>query len=155
MIDITAQKPKTSNIRFKFLSGDLDWATYGGTWISKKFNSEDPEGSYYLVRKLENLYEITGEANPSKYACSLIMVALQSTKTDYPEEMQSAVHFASMSYVDGVLVDADGDTVPNPELVEVEALVDYGFYENLYCVYGNNYKELFRACQDKARQLLF
>ena len=154
MINITNPTPKP-NIRFRFLSGDIDWATYGGMWISKKFNSEDPEGSYYLVRTLENLHEVTGETSDSKYVCSLNLVALQSTKTDYPEEMHSAIHCAGMSYVDGVLVDAEGDAVPDPELREVEALVDYGFFEPLYCVYGNNCTKLFRACQNKARQLLF
>jgi hypothetical protein len=43
---------KIMKVRFNFLTGDVNWSQYGGTWISQKFNNSDTD--YWLVREIIN-----------------------------------------------------------------------------------------------------
>jgi len=39
-------------MRFKFLTGDVNWETYGGKWVSPKLNNGDFD--YWLVLEFVN-----------------------------------------------------------------------------------------------------
>lgn len=57
-------------MRFRFLVGDMNWETYGGSFVSKRLNNG--EFDYWLV--LEVIPSENEEANP-RYQVSLNVVA--------------------------------------------------------------------------------
>ena len=42
-------------MRFKFLTGDVNWQTYSGLFVSRRLNNGDFD--YYLVLRVENWNE--------------------------------------------------------------------------------------------------
>ena len=64
-------------MRFSFLTGDVDFATYGGKWISTR--QSNGEFDYYFVIELLNWRETVGqrEAPPETYNVSLSVVSPQ------------------------------------------------------------------------------
>jgi len=59
-------------IRFTWLTGDMNWADYGGKWISQKLNNGDFD--YFLVLEVWNWFESVG-AKEAKYNVSLSIVS--------------------------------------------------------------------------------
>ena len=60
-------------MQFKFLTGDINWQTYGGKFISKKLNNGD--FNYWLVMDVINMPESTGDENIDTYNVSVSAVA--------------------------------------------------------------------------------
>ena len=62
-------------MRFSFLTGDMDFTTYGGKWISTR--QSNGEFDYYFVIELLNWRETVGEreAPPETYNVSLSVVS--------------------------------------------------------------------------------
>ena len=68
-------------MRFYFLTGDVNYTTYGGKWISTRQSNGDFD--YYFVIELLNWREAVGdrEAPPETYNVSLSVVSPQECKT--------------------------------------------------------------------------
>jgi len=123
-------------VRFNFLTGDVNWSQYGGTWISQKFNNSDTD--YWLVREIIN-WEERGQSDPSgKYTVMLSKVC----PSDYSQyDISQAMRFCFGD---------DGFRENTSEEVKVEALYDYGCYIQERSWNGNNYSILFQECQNFA-----
>jgi hypothetical protein len=114
---------KFPQYHFRFLTGDVNFTTYGGSWISKPFSNDD--FTYYLVIELRNRQEDLGDdANPV-YEISISAVS--------PEA--AADHLAGAFESGGA---ANSDNV----LAQVEALYSYGISANLWYAEGNNWHKL-------------
>ena|SRR3990167_1857363 len=60
-------------MRFKFLTGDMNWQTYGGKFISKKLNNS--EFDYWLVMDVVNLKDAMGDESEYTYNVSIAAIA--------------------------------------------------------------------------------
>lgn len=85
-------------MKYRFLTGDINWQTYGGKFISRKLNNT--EFDYWLVMEVINLKEACGDDSEYTYHIQVCAIA----PTELPEkELNSAWESMGM---DGNLQDA-------------------------------------------------
>jgi hypothetical protein len=134
-------------IRFRWLTGDRDFLTYGGKWISTRQNNG--EFDYYLVIELLNWRETVGEreAPPETYNVSLSVVS--------PQEAQGKISAAldCCGITEAMLQTATGNGYRDTVLVE--ALYTYGIHTPVWSKDGNNWRALMREARQEARQCEF
>ena len=119
-------------MKFKFLTGDINWVTYGGKFVSKKLNNT--EFDYWLVIEVLNWKE---REAPATYNVSLKAVS--------PSEAgKKNIEAACECYG----VEEDMEKL-NP-LVIVESLDAYGVAAQLWNNSGNNLKTLLKATHKEA-----
>jgi hypothetical protein len=122
-------------MRFQFLSGDVDWAQYGGKWVSKKLNNGDFD--YWLVIELINMEEATGEKIPGgKYT---VVIQAVSPQEAGEKNLLAASDCCGLEAVEGL-----------NDLTKVSLLSDYGVYAVLWSKRGNNYKQLMKEAKKEA-----
>lgn len=125
-------------VRFKFLNGDAQWATYGGKFISQKLNNTDFD--YWLVIEVLNWEEATGETNQGKYNVSISAVA----PSEVPEaEMKRAFESCGNETIDATI----------RLETKVEVLHQYGIYAYLWNQNGNNLKKLLTEAKKEAQAI--
>lgn len=117
-------------MKFHFLTGDVDWQTYGGKWISGKLNNG--EFDYWLVREL-----IPGDECdiPQKYLVTLSVVAPEQY-----EDKESALAYCGIEEDWNCLTDRD----------KVEVIHSYSGGTQIWSGQGNNYQKLFAECLREA-----
>jgi len=121
-------------IRFKFLTGDVNWLDYGGKWISQKFNNG--EFDYWLVRSIENWAEHDSEmAARCKYLVEIKLVA--------PEQFRDKKAAMDCSGIEEKWDDLIDE-------VKVEIIESYSGGVTIFSESGNNYKDLFKRAQKEA-----
>lgn len=120
-------------LKFKFLTGDIDWREYGGKFISKKLNNG--EFDYWLVMEVVNMHEATGDEDQDKYYVNLQAVSPESVDK---ENLDRAIE--SFGMPDIVLTDT----------MLVETLSDYGIYAVLWQGTNNNINSLMREARRQA-----
>jgi hypothetical protein len=127
--------------KFSFLTGDCDWLTYGGMWISNKLSTGAFD--YWLVIRLENLEELGADDEGLKYMVSLLAVSPHLLTEDTRQSIQDQF---DPEWWDGL----------NPEHVNdiwVEECVQYGASGQIWYDLGNNYKELMTAAKQAAQNV--
>ena len=67
-------------MRFKFLTGDVNWKEWGGKFVSPKQNNGDWD--YWLVMDVINIPNETGDESVSKYYVSIHAVAPDAVDHD-------------------------------------------------------------------------
>lgn len=124
-------------MRFKFLTGDMNWQTYGGSFVSKKLNNG--EFDYWLVLKVDNWNEY--ERNPKEtYLVSLLSVSPSEAGQD---KLDSAFRCCGL--------DSDEQAeLRKDSMVQVESLVSYGVYAQLWTASGNNLRKLLKVAHEQA-----
>ena len=119
-------------IRFKFLTGDVDWQTYGGQFISQKLNNGDFD--YWLVLNFINMHEATGDEETDKYHVTILAVS--------PElNIQEA----------DALIEDYGVNLPITDEMRVGALANYVIAAHLKGFSGNNYSSLMKEAKKEAQ----
>jgi len=109
----------------------------GTKWISQKFNNGDFD--YWLVLRIEDLYECMGESEaPAHYSAEILVVSPDEAGT---EKVQSALRCIGLEDVD-----LDKFT---PEH-KVDALVTYGVHAPVWGKTGNNRRKLVREMRNQA-----
>ena len=121
-------------IKFKFLSGDKIWQTYGGKWISQKCNNG--EFNYWLVLELINMHEAIGDEGQTKYNISIHAVS--------PE-------LIDIVKMNSLLADYNIPADKIDDELKVMALSNYGIAAYLWDTKGNNYKQLFKLAHKEAQ----
>lgn len=139
-------------IRFKFMSGDVNWETYGGQFVSKKLcngydgkgavKGEDYDFHYYLVMDVRpnEDWEYGSKKDP-KYYVSLAVVSPEAAD---PKELQAAIN----SY--GIPADELPRFMADP-LFLVECLHSYGVAAHVWSGEGNNLSVLMREARKQAQ----
>ena len=134
-------------MRFSFLTGDVNYTTYGGKWISTR--QSNGEFDYYFVIELLNWRETVGEreAPPETYNVSLSVVS--------PQEAQDKIGAAldCCGITEAMLQSATGNGYRDSVLVE--ALYTYGVHTPVWSKDGNNWRALMREARQEARQCEF
>jgi hypothetical protein len=125
-------------MRFKFLTGDMNWQKYGGKFVSRKLNNG--EFDYYLVMDVLNWEDVDSDAvkTHGHYCVSLYSVSPSEAGAD-----------GLKSAYDSCGWDGTEDFLKLP-LAQVEALVSYGTYTQVWSVSGNNLSKLMRECRKQA-----
>jgi len=121
-------------MNFSFLTGDMDWKTYGGTFVSKRLNNG--EFDYRL------LLDVTPLDDDTRYIVSLNVVAPSQCM---PKELQRAIDSFGMPEEDlKRFVEQGGD------LALTEILHDYGISLPVWSRAGNNIGKMMRAARAEA-----
>lgn len=123
--------------RFTFLTGDVDWQTYGGKFVSAKQNNG--EFDYWLVMDVINWDEATSETPDGLYNVSLYSVSPSEAGKD---KLESAFRCCGM--------ESEDEKIRQNPLVQVECLCSYGVYAQLWSKNGNNLRRLMRECREQA-----
>lgn len=145
-------------IRFKFLTGDINWETYGGKFVSKRLaNGYDGKGAvqgqdydfhYWLVIDVRpNEDWECGDKKQPKYWVSLAVVSPEQAS---PEELQSAINSWGIPDDDLPWFMAD-------PLFPVECLHSYGVAACVWQGHGNNLSLLMKEARKEAQlvEMLF
>ena len=129
-------------MRFSFLTGDMNYATYGGKWISTR--QSNGEFDYYFVIELLNWPETVGkrEAPPETYNVSLSVVSPQQAEKEIPHALDCC------GITEEMLSAATGNGQRDTALVE--ALHSYGVYTPVWSQDGNNWRALMREARQEA-----
>jgi hypothetical protein len=126
-------------MRFKFLTGDVNWLQYGGSWVSQRLNNG--EFDYWIVIRLINWEDACG-ANAPKETYNVELLSVSPSEAG-EENLASAF---SCCGLDGP---EQASLRENP-LVQVECLVSYGVYANLWQANGNNAHKLLKEARHQA-----
>lgn len=124
-------------MKFKFLTGDINWKTYGGKFISKKLNNGDFD--YWLVLDVINWHDATGEEDAPKYNVSIQAVSPQQAGD---ESLQHAFSCCGIE-----------PEYQNDPFVQVEALSDYGVFAQLWNKSGDNIKALMQEARKESAMI--
>ena len=139
-------------IRFKFMSGDVNWQEYGGQFVSKRLcNGYDGKGAvqgqdydfhYWLVMDVRpnEDWEYGSKKDP-KYWVSLAVVSPEAAD---PKELQAAIN----SY--GIPADELPRFMADP-LFLVECLHSYGVAAYVWNGEGNNLSVLMKEARKQAQ----
>jgi hypothetical protein len=124
--------------RFKFLTGDINWQQYGGTWLSQKLNNG--EFDYWLAIRVINWEDSTGEKpDGNTYNVELLSV---SPSEAGPENLKRAFECIGQENSDESILD-------NP-VCQCDALLSYGVYAHLWSADGKNINKLMREVRKQA-----
>ena len=128
-------------MRFSFLTGDMNYTTYGGKWISTRQNNG--EFDYYFVIELLNWRETVGEREtpPETYNVSLSVVSPQQAEKEIPHALDCC------GITEEMLSAATGNGQRDTALVE--ALHSYGVYTPVWSKDGNNWRTLMREARKR------
>jgi hypothetical protein len=129
-------------IRFKFLTGDVNWMDYGGKWVSNKLNNG--EFDYWLVIELINMDDACGRDNKGqpKYCVELCAVS----PSQAGENLNAAIRSCGYAPEDN-----NGKIMEVTPLMAVEMLHSYGTSGHLWSSQGNNAHRLLREARSEAR----
>lgn len=139
-------------IRFKFLTGDVNWQTYGGKFVSKRLaNGHDGKGAvrgqdydfhYWLVMDVRpNEDWEYGDREDPKYYVSLAVVSPEQAS---PKELQSAINSC------GIPDDELPRFMADPMFL-VECLHGYGCAAHVWHGQGNNLSALMKEARYEAQ----
>lgn len=118
---------QTPSIRFKFLTGDVNWQEYGGSFISAKYNNGDWD--YWLVMEVLNLDE-----TDAKYNVSVMVVSPEAAGNTNLSKALAQYGFEEQ--------DAEVPEYFNSDIGKVEALATYGIKAQVWNENGNNLAKL-------------
>jgi hypothetical protein len=128
-------------IKYKFLTGDVNWKTYGGKFVSQKLNNGDFD--YWLVLEVLNMPEATGDDDQPTY---LVQVSAVSPDEAKEENLARAFQCCGFS-------DEDTEKYKNNDLIKVEVLSDYGVSAPLWNASGNNIKKLLKEAHEQSQAI--
>lgn len=123
---------KTVMAGWQFLTGDVDFMTYGGKWVRQTGDST------YHVIKLVNMLDATGDDTIPVYSVELAEVDLNIAPIE-----------RALSCCGWTLTDVDET---EPPLI-VEAVSSYGCYAPMGNWAGNNYRQLLADAKRESRML--
>jgi hypothetical protein len=127
-----------STLKFKFLTGDVNWQEYGGKFVSKRLNNGDWD--YWLVLTVTNMWDATGEDDQDKYH---VQIEAVSPMAAGKENVDKAISSWGMS-------DEDIAKYEKNPLFHVEALSEYGIFAMLWQASGNNINALLKDARKEA-----
>lgn len=128
-------------VRFHWLTGDVDFLSYGGKWISNK--QSNGEFDYWFVLELFNWEDSVGEREAKergqRYFVELRVVA----PSEVPEEhRRKAVRYCDEAY------SLNLDAISSENMVEM--IDQYGVHAVVFSVGGNNAKKLLKRAKEQA-----
>lgn len=124
-------------MKFKFLTGDINWLQYGGKWVSKKLNNG--EFDYWLVIELINMDDACGRDNEGRPTYNVSLSAVSPDQAG-EENVKRALASCGLENTEDEVTD----------LMKVEMLHGYGISALIWQCDGNNAKKLLKEARQKA-----
>ena len=131
-------------IRFKFLTGDVDYTTYGGKWISNP--QSNGEFTYFFVIELINWAEAIGDRDAEGKPTYNLTLSVVSPEQAGEKNLESAY---SCCGIDEEMLERC-KTQGNLAEVQVEALHAYAGGVHVWSEDGNNWRKLFKEARKQA-----
>ena len=119
--------------KFKFLTGDINWQTYGGKWYKQVVSS-----TYHII-ELINMWNATGEEDQDKY-----VVELREIDLSHLSEKQIKESVESCGWINEENINT---------LMVIESIHSYGYGAPMGNWSGNNYSKLLKLARDESNQL--
>lgn len=130
-------------VRFSWLTGDVNWETYGGKWISNRQNNG--EFDYWFVIEFINWIDAVGEREaPAKYNVTLSVVSPQKAGVD---NLRRAMESCG---VDECFLSRIPEGKARQEVI-VELLHSYGVSVPVWSEDGDNRKSLVRQARRESQ----
>jgi len=127
-------------MKFKFLTGDMNWQRYGGKFISSKLNNGD--WNYYLVLNVINLEDYDyPDRDKDIYEVSIQAISPEAAGK---ENLDKAIGCCGF---DDEFLEKYGN---NPE-IQVEALSTYGISAQLWNKSGRNINKLLSEAKQESK----
>ena len=120
---------------FQFLSGDINWQTYGAKWYKQV------DDTTYHIIELINMWDATGEEDQDKYAIELVEIDLSNY---FEKQLDEAISCCGWS-------DEQIDNMT--PLMLLESCHDYGYGAPMGFWSGNNYSKLLKSAKDESNRL--
>ena len=133
-------------LRYKFLTGDTNWQTYGGSFISNKLNNGDWD--YWLVMEVINLGSIPDKGR--EYTEYNVSVSAVSPTAAGKEKLKEALKQCDMGDM-GDMGDRELPEYFSTEIGKVEALFTYGIRATLFNENGNNLSKLMKKARERSQ----
>jgi hypothetical protein len=128
-------------MKLKFISGDINWKTFGAKWITKKLNNGDFD--YWLIISFINFVEETGEKISGKYT---YVVEIHAVAPSQVPDIEKDSAFTSMR-----LENKNRSKMTEERIAEI--IENYGISANLKTLYGNNAKELMKEARKEVEMI--
>ena len=128
-------------MKFKFLTGDINWETFGGSFISKKLNNGDWD--YWLVLEFTNLEESLGQKMWHKYTVEIKAVSPEAAGMDNLNKAFECIGMDGEEFLE----------MKTQDRYQVEALHEYGISATLFYKEGNNIKKLMKEAHEEADKI--
>ena len=129
-------------MKFKMLSGDVNWSVYGGKFVSKRLNNGNWD--YWLVINVINWEESLNtrefEELGYKYNVEIQAVSIEAAGE---KNLDSALSCCGFS-------DDQMNVAEQSDLLKVESLSDYGVFATLWNKNGNNIETLMKDAHKEA-----
>lgn len=125
-----------SQVRFKFLTGDVNWQDYGGTWISPAFNNG--EFDYYFVRNLINWNRHASPLEVAQLGTYNVTLAIVAPS-----------QFVNTDAVMKSLGLEEWDALPEEQ--KAGFIYEASGGARVWSKSGNSYKALFKEAQEQAQ----
>lgn len=126
-------------MKFKLLSGDVNWKDYGGKFVSKRLNNG--EFDYWLVLDVVNMHEATGDETLDKYHIAIQAVSPQAAGENNVNKAVSSAGFSD---------EALESEWAQSDLFKVECLSEYGIFAVLWQASGNNINALLKQARKES-----
>lgn len=134
---VTSESGREKIMRFKELSGDVNWKDYGCKLISPKLNNGDFD--YWLVIEFTNMDDACGRDNEGQAPYHVGISAVSPSEAG-PSKLASALDCCGM----------EGGEAAGNELAQVEALHSYGVRSELWQSSGSNAGKLMVEARKQA-----
>lgn len=133
-----------SNVRFSFLTGDVNWRQYGGRFLSKKFNNGDWD--YWMVMEVMNWNDVDSSAvnELGQYNVTLSVVSPQAAGKENIAKAMDACGLTEDSL--------EGRKGSMMQMV-VECLHSYGIKTTLFEESGSNLTKLMKDARAEANKI--
>jgi hypothetical protein len=132
----------TTPVKFKWLSGDINWIDFGGKWISNKLNNG--EFDYWMVLELSNMYNSCGKQEAERIG-GKYLVSLDAVSPSQVGEEALKKGLSSWGMEDKPLSEIDDE-------MKVEILCSYGTAARLWYNIGSNANKLLKEGRKQAQE---
>ena len=125
-------------MRFTFLTGDVNWLDYGGTFVSRKMNNG--EFDYWLVIEVINWEDAVGEHEAKSLGTYNVSLSIVAPSEIDDETRKGLLETMGMDDYEGEI----------NELTWVMLASDYGCQAQIWNESGNNLRNLMREAHRQA-----
>jgi hypothetical protein len=129
-------------VRFHWLTGDVNFLSYGGKWISNK--QSNGEFDYWFVLEIINWEDAVGEREAKERGHRYIVELRVVAPSEVPEEHRKAAVKSCWNDTYSLNLDA----ISSENMVEI--LDTYGISAPVFSIEGNNARKLLRRAREEA-----
>jgi len=134
---------------FKFLSGNINYLTYSGSWYRKI------KKDVYHVITVFNWKDSVGEKEAKEIGAIYNISLDEIDLSIIPKEgIDKALEYCGLDQMENINEIKESNKLKD-QLILVESLKSYGQFAPLHSRNGNNFKKLFKECKNISNQISY